>query len=160
MYIHESNDPIVLFKLKTILLLGEVILKFKYKYLILLVLPLFISSSVTAFAATRSIGKYSYNVPGFGGSYTTGSLKKVSRTGAVNNNTTNGGGRTLYSMMVNYAEKPVTKEYSFAPGQRINMPYIGSAKDYVGGRYKMIISSKLSYFSNTHTSGYWSPDDE
>lgn len=67
MYIHESNDPIVLFKLKTILLLGEVILKFKYKYLVLLVLPLFISSSVTAFAATRSIGKYSYNVPGFGG---------------------------------------------------------------------------------------------
>ena len=140
--------------------MGELILKFKYKYLVLLVLPLFISSSVTALAATRSIGKYSYNVSGLGGSYTTGSLKKVSRTSAVNNNTTIGGGRTLYSMMVNYAEKPVTKEYSLAPGQRINMPYIGSTKDYVGGRYKMVISSKWSYFSATHASGYWSPDDE
>lgn len=82
-------------------------------------LPLFISSSVTALAAKRSIGKYSYNVSGLGGSYTTGSLKKVSRTSAVNNNTTIG-----------------------------------------GGRYKMVISSKWSYFSATHASGYWSPDDE
>lgn len=135
-------------------------MKFKYKYLVLLVLPLFISSSVTALAATRSIGKYSYNVPGFGGSYTTVPLKKVSRTGAVNNNTTIGGGRILYATMVNYAEKPVTHDYFFGSGQRINMPYIGSARDYVGGRYKMVISSKWNYFSATHASGYWSPDDE
>lgn len=126
----------------------------------LLILPILLGGATTAFAAQRT-KHYSYDVPRLNGHSTTGSIKKLSRTSAVNNNTSNGQGTSLKSWIITaYSGKPVTDTESFASGQRINMTYKGSTKDYVGGNFKMSIGTGFLEFHNIHTSGYWSPDDK
>ena len=128
---------------------------------LLLVLPILLGGATTAFAAQRT-AHYSYDVPRFNGHSTTGrSIKKLSRTSAVNNNTSNGAGVSLKSWVINaYNGKEVTNTATFASGQRINMTYKESVKNYVGGHYKMSIGTRWSERLNIHTSGYWSPDDK
>jgi hypothetical protein len=127
----------------------------------LLVLPILLGGAITTFAEQRT-QYYSYDVPKINGHSSTGVLRKLSRTSAVNNNISNESGETLKSWVVSSAhDTPVTSTVTFGSGQRVNMPYKGNnIKQYVGRNYRMSIGTGWLDFSDIHTKGFWSPDDK
>lgn len=120
-------------------------------------LSFFVSTPVPVFA--RYISGYNVTLPRWG-SRETGNLLKVNYTCGINNNSSIGGGKKLYTAIRHaYRGSDVTETSAIGSRERVRLRYRGGAQPYVGARTTLAISSGTTTWVRVECSGSWSPDE-
>jgi hypothetical protein len=114
--------------------------------------------SAAGVAQARNIGSYDLIVPRFGGRAYSSTLSKVNSSRGVDNNTSNGGGYTLYTAIYRSSRSRVTPKYALPTGARIVIPY-KSGQNLPGKGYRLCHQTKLTTAVNVQSRGSWSPDE-
>jgi len=115
----------------------------------------------TAFMAhiviARGIQEYHVTIPREG-SITTGRIHKEKAEGAVNNNTSIGGNKTMYcAVRIADNGQDVTPNTAVGPGQRIGIPYY-RVDQVIGQDTTLAVSTHWKVVVHVEAHGSWSPD--
>ncbi|MBU3158375.1 hypothetical protein KPL37_01135 [Clostridium frigoris] len=113
-------------------------------------------SVVATSALTRNTPSYNLYVPRVGGNAYSNPAAKVSAESAVNNNTSNGGGKTLYST-IDFGTSNVSGEIKTTTGSRVIIPY-NSGQNISGKSYRLMMETSVFEAATIQSQGTWSPD--
>jgi hypothetical protein len=130
----------------------------KYKFAIALGM-LFGALAIAAVAEARSVASYNLIVPRINGNAYTSTLSKTGTTRAVDSNTSNGGGYTMYTAVFHPNTTRVTSWYDLASGSRVLISYY-SGQNLKGSGYRLGHSNKFTTLVNVQSKGSWSPDEK
>lgn len=110
------------------------------------------------------VQSYNYVVDSWSGVASSGYVKKLHNTSAINNVTSIGGNKAVYSY-VRYQDSnkkmvKITNEKRLNAGERTQLSYSNPASWYYGHLTDMKFETGSSVFVDVQVNGSWSPDDK
>jgi len=114
--------------------------------------------AIATVAQARYIASYDLIVPRMNGNAYTSTLSKVNSSRAVDSNTSNGGGYTMFTAVFHPNTTRVTPWYDLASGSRVYVAY-NSGQNLPGTGYRLGHSNRLTTLVSVQSRGSWSPDE-